>query len=102
MLVQREYHTQLRLRALEALSRRLMQMGRFGQAVQAGTLAVSAEPLRESGQRALVAAHLADGNVAAAVRQYESFREFVHDELGLEPSQEMQALVQGVDPVTLG
>jgi DNA-binding SARP family transcriptional activator len=96
VLVRREYHIQLRLRALETLSHRLSEMGRFGEAVQASMIAVSAEPLRESAQRTLVAAHLADGNVAAAVKQYDSFRELLQDELKLDPSVEMQALVKGL------
>lgn len=97
VLVKREYHTQLRLRALETLCRRLTEMGRFGQAVQAGMLAVSGEPLRESAQRTLIAAHLAEGNVAAAVKQYDSFREMLRQELGLEPSGEMRALVEAMN-----
>jgi DNA-binding SARP family transcriptional activator len=96
VLVKREHHTQLRLRALEALCRRLIGLGNFGQAVQAGLLAVSGEPLRESAQRALIAAHLAEGNAAAAVKQYDSFRELLRDELKLEPSDEIQTLVKGL------
>jgi len=94
VLVKREYHAQLRMRALEALCRRLSEMGRPGHAVQAGLLAVSGEPLRESSRRTLIAAHLAEGNVAAALRQYDSFRALLRDELDLEPSSTMQALVE--------
>lgn len=94
VLIRREYHAQLRLRALEALCRKLQEMGRFGQAVQVGILVVAAEPLRESAQRALISAHLADGNLAAALERYDSFRELLRDDLGLEPSPRMQALVE--------
>jgi DNA-binding SARP family transcriptional activator len=97
VLMRRERHHQLRLRALEALCRRLTAMGRFGQAVQAGIAAVSGEPLRESAQRALVSAHMAEGNVAAAARQYDSFRRLLRDELKLDPSAEMRALVKGLN-----
>jgi DNA-binding SARP family transcriptional activator len=97
VVVRREYHTQLRLRALEALSRRLSEMGHFGHAVQAGMMAVSGEPLRESAQRTLIIAHIAEGNVAAAVKQYDSFRELLHDELQLDPSREMQELVKNLN-----
>lgn len=96
VLLQRESHTQLRMRALEVLCRRLIGMGRFGQAVQAGIMAVAAEPLRESAQRSLISAHLAENNVAAALEQYEVFRQLMHDELDLEPSAEVQALVKGI------
>ena len=97
VLMERESYHQLRLRALEALCRRLSAMGRFGQAVQAGVAAVSGEPLRESARRALIEAHLAERNVAAALREYDAFRQLLHDELGLDPSEELQALVEGRD-----
>ena len=96
VLMERERYHQLRLRALEALCRRLSAAGRFGQAVQAGIAAVSGEPLRESARRALIEAHLAEGNAAAAVREYEAFRELLHNELRLEPSETMRALVEGL------
>lgn len=96
VLVRREHHMQLRLRALETLCRRLSEKGRFGQAVQAGLMAVSGEPLRESAQRTLVSAYIAEGNISAAAKQYDSFRELLRDELDLEPSEEMQALVKGL------
>lgn len=97
VLLERESYHQLRLRALEALCRRLSAEGRFGQAVQAGVAAVSGEPLRESARLALIEAHLAERNVAAALREYGAFRQLLHDDLGLEPSEDMRALVEGLD-----
>ena len=64
VLVEREAYHQLRLRALEALCRQLTANGRFGQAVQAGIAAVAGEPLRESARRALIEAHIAEGNIS--------------------------------------
>ena len=96
VLMERESYHQLRLRALEALCRRLSAGGRVGQAVQAGLAAVSGEPLRESARRALIEAHLAENNVAAALREYDAFRQLLRDELGLEPSEDMRALVEGL------
>jgi DNA-binding SARP family transcriptional activator len=96
VLMERESYHQLRLRALEALCRRLSAKGRFGQAVQAGVAAVSGEPLRESARLALIEAHLAERNVGAALREYDSFRQLLHDELGLEPSEDMRTLVAGL------
>jgi DNA-binding SARP family transcriptional activator len=94
VLMERESYHQLRLRALEALCRRLTEKERFGQAVQAGLAAVSGEPLRESARLALIEAHLAERNVGAALREYEAFRQLLHEELGLEPSEDMRALVE--------
>jgi DNA-binding SARP family transcriptional activator len=96
VLLERESYHQLRLRALEALCRRLSAKGRFGQAVQAGLAAVSGEPLRESARRALIEAHIAERNVGAALREYSAFRELLRAELGLEPSDEIRALVEGL------
>lgn len=95
VLMERESYHQLRLRALEALCRRLCEKGRFGQAVQAGVAAVSGEPLRESARQALIEAHLAEKNVAAALREYEAFRHLLAEELGIEPSDDLRALVEG-------
>jgi DNA-binding SARP family transcriptional activator len=95
VLMERERYHQLRLRALEALCQRLTEKGRFGQAVQAGIAAVAGEPLRESARRALIEAHFAARNVAAALREYDQFRQLLHDELGLKPSEELRILVEG-------
>lgn len=95
VLLERERYHQLRLRALETLCQRLTERGRFGQAVQAGIAAVAGEPLRESARRALIEAHIAARNIAAALREYEQFRQLLREELGLEPSEELRALVEG-------
>ena len=51
------------------------------------------EPLRESAHRTLVRIHLAQGNVAEAVRAYESFRALLAADLGVEPTGQMNTLV---------
>jgi DNA-binding SARP family transcriptional activator len=93
VLVERERYRQLRLHALEALCERLTELQRHSSAVQAGLAAVAAEPLRESAQRALIRAFLAEGNVSEARRQFEEFRELLRDELGLSPSAALRALI---------
>jgi DNA-binding SARP family transcriptional activator len=78
---------QLRLlHALEALSRLLREAGRPAAAVEAVHVAVLAQPLRESGQRALIEAHQAAGDWVAARRQYDAFRSILRREIGVEPS----------------
>jgi len=96
VLLERESYHQLRLRALEALCRRLTAKGRIGQAVQAGMAAVAGEPLRESAHRALIEAHIAEHNVAAALREYESYRDLLERELGLTPSDALRELLEGL------
>jgi DNA-binding SARP family transcriptional activator len=74
------------LHALEALSRLLRDAGRPAAAVEAVHVAVLAQPLRESGQRALIEAHQAAGDWVAARQQYDAFRSILRREIGVEPS----------------
>ena len=96
VLLERERLRQLRLQALEAVAARLASLGRHGEALQAAHAAVRAEPLRESAHRLVVRIHLAEGNVAEAVRAYEFFRTLLEDELGVLPSELMTRLVKHV------
>jgi DNA-binding SARP family transcriptional activator len=93
VLVERERFHQLRLHALEALCDRLITAGRYGEAIDAGLAAVTAEPLRESAHRVLIKAHLAEGNQGEADRQYQLCRQLLRDELGVEPSNALRALL---------
>ena len=91
-MLERERLRQLRIHALEALSVRLRDQGRFAEAIDAALSAVAAEPLRESAQITLIESYLAEGNVSEAARQSESYRVLLDVELGLEPSARVQAL----------
>jgi DNA-binding SARP family transcriptional activator len=90
---ERERLRQLRVHALEALCTRLHSGGRAAEAVCAGQAAVAVEPLRESAQRLLIIAHLAEGNVSEARRQFEIFRRLLWDNLQLAPSPQTTRLV---------
>ncbi|WP_324273824.1 bacterial transcriptional activator domain-containing protein [Blastococcus brunescens] len=81
-----------RVHALEELSLLLRRSGRHFAAVEAVQLAVQAEPLRESGQRALIEAHQAAGNWAVARQQFDAFRRILRREVGVEPSPELTAV----------
>ena len=89
----RERLRQLRAHALEALCTRLAESRRFGEAILVGLTAVAHEPYRESAHRALISAHLAEGNRAEAVRQYGHCRRLLADDLGFEPSELMDELI---------
>jgi DNA-binding SARP family transcriptional activator len=93
---ERERFRQLRVHALECLCERLIASERFGEAIETGLAVATVEPLRESAHRILIRIHLAEGNRGAALAQYHRFRALLHDELGLEPSPEMHALVAAV------
>ncbi|WP_329453749.1 SARP family transcriptional regulator (plasmid) [Streptomyces sp. NBC_01724] len=86
VLLERERLRQLRLHALDALAAALVRQGRPALAMEAAWASVRAEPLRESAHRAVVSAHLAEDNVAEAVRHYEAFRRLLDEELGVAPS----------------
>jgi DNA-binding SARP family transcriptional activator len=94
VIIERERFNQLRLHALEALCLRLIVEERFGAAVEAGHAAIAAEPLRESAHRALIQAHLAEGNRADALHQYELYSKLCRQEFDCEPSERMTALVR--------
>ena len=86
------------LHALEALGALLCDAGRPREAVEAVQAAVLAEPLRESGQRALIEAHQAAGDWVAARRQFDSFRLLLRREVGVEPSDELTAVATARRP----
>ena len=93
VVFERERLRQLRLHALDALSERLVARGRFALAVEAALAAVREEPLRESSHRSLIRAHLAEGNVSEAIREYRGYRQLLNEELGVAPSREMEGLL---------
>jgi DNA-binding SARP family transcriptional activator len=85
VLMERERIRQRMLHALEALSRALVRNGRYAEAVEAAMTAVVADPLRESSQRVLIDAHLAEGNWIEGRRTLAAYRELLSRELGTEP-----------------
>ena len=96
VIAEREQHRQAWFHALEAACEHLAESGRHFAAVEAGMAAVSGDPLRESAQRALIRAHLAEGNYAEAMRRYQSFRRLLRDALSLDPSPLMEQLVSSL------
>jgi SARP family transcriptional regulator, regulator of embCAB operon len=93
-VIEAEDWRQLRLHALDALTERLIGDGRFSDAVSAALAAVHAEPLRETSHSALIRVHLAEGNRSEALVAFERYREMLRAELGVEPSPQIQSLVQ--------
>ncbi len=95
VIFERERLRQRMLHALEVLSCRLRATGRYGEAVKAAMDAVAVEPLRESAQRVLAEAHIAEGNYIEARRTFMTYRDLTRRELGVEPSSTFKARVQG-------
>jgi DNA-binding SARP family transcriptional activator len=101
-LLERERIRQRMLHGFEALSRELVQAGRWAEAVEAALVAVAVDPLRETAQRRLIEAHLAEGNWAEAFRAYQGFRWLLHRELGVEPGPGLGALLAARQSVSSG
>ena len=96
VLLERERLRQIRLHMLDTLCERWTRGGRYHEAVVAGLAAVASEPLRESSQRALIAAFVAEGNPTEAVRQFGLYRDTLWRELRLQPSARLSEMVEGL------
>ena len=94
VVTDRERFRLLRLEALERVAEMLLERQHLGRALQAALAVVASEPLRESGRRLMVRVQIAEGNVAEAVREYREYRSLLHDEIGLDPSPAMEALIR--------
>jgi DNA-binding transcriptional activator of the SARP family len=80
--IERERFRQLRLNTLEERSLRLTAAGRYEDALAMAGAAVRTAPSRESARRAVIEAHLAQGNIAAAVAEYDAYQELLHSSVG--------------------
>lgn len=98
VIFERERLRQRLLHGLEALCCQLVRMGRYAEAVEVAMDAVDIDPLRESAQRALVAAHLAEGNVVEARRRYQAYFCLLGRELGVLPGAGIRGLMEQVAP----
>lgn len=85
-LLEREGLDLVRVRALEVLASRLLAADRPAEALEASLEAVRVEPLRESAHRAVLAAHLAEGNVVEARRHLAMAARLLKDEFGAAPT----------------
>jgi DNA-binding SARP family transcriptional activator len=96
VVAEREVLHQLRLYALDAWAAAVAAVGDIAGALELASAAVQADPLRESAHRRVMSIHFADGNVAAALRQYEHFRALLDRALGIPPSHLIQELADRI------
>jgi DNA-binding SARP family transcriptional activator len=94
VIFERERLRQRLLHAMESLVRRLISRDLFADAVEVAITAVGAEPLRESAQRVLIEAFLAEGNFVEARRAYVAYGEMLAAELDVSPSEELAQMVE--------
>jgi DNA-binding SARP family transcriptional activator/DNA-binding HxlR family transcriptional regulator len=93
VLAEAEDWRHLRMNALEALARQLLEAGMLGEAATAARAAVRIDPLRENPQATLIRVQLAMGNQAAAVDVLDSYRAILHAAVGLAPTKQLVDLV---------
>jgi DNA-binding SARP family transcriptional activator len=94
LIADRERIHQLRLHSLEMLTERHAHEGRYGLAIDEALAVIADDPLRETARRALIRVYAAEGNVHDALSQYEEYRNVMRDDLGLDPSPQMEALIE--------
>lgn len=82
-----------RLRAFTILAGQSLDQGYCDRAEAAAEAALELEPLYEAAVRILVAAELQHGNPAAALRDYERYRERLEEDMGLKPSEALRRLI---------
>jgi DNA-binding SARP family transcriptional activator len=92
VLYERERIQRAQTRALEMLARRVAEAAPL-HAIAACEVAARIEPLGEGPATTLVSLHLAIGNRVDAVRAYHAFKARLWDEMRLEPSPKMTALL---------
>ena len=98
VVAERERVRQIVLRTFAALVPQLLADGRAEEAIDIGLDVVRLEPLCETSQRSLIAAYLAAGDRAGALRQFEAHAALLRDELGLPPSEATVRLVRHLLP----
>jgi DNA-binding SARP family transcriptional activator len=96
LIFERQRWDQLRLHALEQLAERFASAGMYMDSVEAALAAVAIEPYRESANRVLIRAYIAEGNQASAVAQYHRYQRILTRELGVRPTAQLQRLVHGL------
>ncbi len=92
----RDLLTQVLLRCLVTLATARNDLGDHDLAAVVAAEAIRRDPLRETAHRALVRAELGRGDRGAAVRAYEECVRTLRGELGVPPSPETAALVEGL------
>ncbi|MET9670264.1 BTAD domain-containing putative transcriptional regulator [Streptomyces sp. NPDC006475] len=99
LIVERERWDQMRVYALESLGQQFQTAGQYLPALQAALAAMAVDPMRETAHRIVIEVHIAEGNIASAVKRYQDYRSFLERELKVAPSRQMTQLVQEMIPI---
>jgi DNA-binding SARP family transcriptional activator len=96
VLTERERLRLLCLRGYRCLMEHYVATGDLEKALAAGQAALRIEPLQELVQQQVIELYHASGQRAAAIRQYERLRSLLRSELGIAPSKNTRALIDGI------
>lgn len=88
-----------RLHALALLSRRSLDSRRLDTAEALANACIRLDHLWEPGHALIIETHLARGHIALALRHYDRYRQTLEQELGIEPSPLIEALVERIPRV---
>lgn len=94
--VERERLHRLAMDGLQRLGRRHLAEADYAAAVASATRLVQLDPLAEVGHCQLMEALARNGQRAEAMAQYETYREILARELGVEPQEETRSLYQAI------
>lgn len=95
-MARREELQQRALEALANLGSYYEQNGDLGATRRTGLRQLELDPWREPAHRQLMRVYAREGQVGAAIAQYETCRRVLADELGVEPSSETRELVEQI------
>ncbi|MBK8431857.1 MAG: hypothetical protein IPL28_11465 [Chloroflexi bacterium] len=93
LLIQRENLYQQQLAALHQLAQTYEAQGAWEPALQCAHAQIALEPWREEAHRQAMRLLASHGRRAEAIAQYQTCRQILQDELGVEPTAETEALL---------
>lgn len=96
VIISRERLRFAQLRALELMAEQWCAAGRLSDAEEAYRTAAALEPFKETIQRGLIQVLIEEGSPGEAIHHYRAYRSLLRDELGAEPSPQMEALLERV------
>jgi len=96
MLAERERFRQLALHARHTLVTYSAQQGHYLEGIDDATRLLTLDPLHEESHRQLIWLLALSGQRSAALAQYETLCRMLDDELGMEPTEETQALYEQI------
>ncbi|MFE0921259.1 MULTISPECIES: AfsR/SARP family transcriptional regulator [Streptomyces] len=93
LVLERERWDQMRVHALEDLAQQYQETENYVSALQTAMSAIAIDPFRETAQRIVIEVHVAEGNLASALKRYRDYEAFLQRELNVSPSPQMTQLL---------